>query len=186
MGVGAKHSKFIVLIGPDCSGKSTLAAMLSEHYGIPLTKGLRIADRTAMTLSISHTLHKRIAGVDKDPVLMDRWQFPDDIIYERVHGRAESPFVEMLHELASMSWDAGVLFLHVSALPNVLTARLKARGDEDVDGTQIIKARMEYLELFSQVNLPIVHIDTSIKTPEETFHRAVELIDTFYSGRYTE
>lgn len=180
MGVLAKR-KILVLIGPDCSGKSTLAARLAHYYELPIAKGLRIADRQGLVRGILDQLAVWKHPITEDPgMLLDRWQFPCDIVYERVHERPESPLAPILPQLVDLARSAGVLFIHVSASPDALGSRLESRGDDEVTYQKIIHARQEYIDLFRQADFPAVHLNTSLKTPEESFRRAVNLIDGYY------
>lgn len=172
---------FVILEGPDCSGKSTLALDLAEYFKVPLEKNLRIKDPGEVIKTIANNLvfqHPRKTGVG---VLKDRWQYPSDIIYEQLHGRADSRLIAWEPTLLRELNASNVLFLYVTASPKALTSRYDKRGDEHVDGEQIVKAAALYDKFFANSkSLPYKTIDTTSKTPQQAFQAAVRAILDYY------
>ena len=198
MGLEAKPGKgrfwtnrVVVLCGPDCSGKTTLAEGLAKVYDTRIVKGLRV-DSDKVYDKVKQDLAAWKNQPQEDLILLDRWQFPDDIIYERVHGRAESQLVPHIEELIEECLEIPIMFVHVTALPQVLKRRYEQRGDEEVDFDMILKAHRAYGDFFGDLKamamtrkhcppLPVLHIDTSLYFKSDALVRVIERIDKFYT-----
>src|SRR5690606_40159979 len=88
--VGRKSAKRIVLLGPDCSGKSTLAEKLSKELGIKVYPNRRIPDDLDAVAAVLDFVRKVVRDSDEEFIL-DQWQYPVDIIYNRTLRHMPSP-----------------------------------------------------------------------------------------------
>ena len=183
MGVG--YAKRIVLVGPDCSGKSTLAKNLSSYYGIPVKANRRIPDDLEAVSSVIDVV-RHLRDNPGAEFILDQWQYPVDIVYNRYLRNTASPMEHIEPIIVPYLKEAGVLFLHVDAHSEVLRERYKVRGDELWNAEQIVRVASAYRTYFER---PIVHyrrIDTSYGTPESVLKSAVVTIETFYRGLKNE
>lgn len=184
---------FVVLDGPDCTGKTTLAAKLSEHYNVPVIKQNRHPDRTTLVDKVLADIvdYSPVHGAPKvafgeGGVIFDRWQFPSNIIYEELFRGEPSALKGRLSTIVNESKKANILFLILDANNETIKARLDVRGDEFYGYTQIIQAAEKYREFLSSwlmtthLRAPIRTINTSNRTPEDVFEAAVRAIDMFY------
>jgi thymidylate kinase len=173
---------FVILDGPDCAGKTTLTAQLSDFFQVQVEKHIRIEDRNAMLGNIAHKLAYANPEKTGKGIILDRWQFPTDIIYERLNNRQLSPFQYIMPLIAESMHRHNVLILHVTAHIDVLLARLRSRGDEEID-TEQLSCVADLYDLFfaTYTELPTQTIDTSFDTPDEVFAMAVETIVAHYS-----
>lgn len=172
---------FVVLEGPDCSGKTTLAANLSEILDIPVEKNLRMTDHNAMVQSFADDLvfkHPRKTG---EGILKDRWQYPSDIIYEEIHGRAPSKLLDWEPTLINQFVEGKVLFLYVKASQTELVRRLNFRGDDEINTTQVRSVAAIYDSFFkTRKDLPQATLDTTGLTEQEVTYAALDLIMKHY------
>lgn len=153
----------VVFIGPDCGGKSSVAAKVGEMLGCKVYGHRRIADALA-------AVHKVITEptvsreVNKD-IIYDQWMFPVDIIYNRTLSPKPSPLEGIHDELASLYKKHGYVFVYVTASEEAIKERFEVRGDELWDLWQIHSVRGSY-ENYYEENLTkgyhnMFKIDTS-------------------------
>lgn len=168
----------LVLIGPDCGGKSTLVSGLREHYQIAPRSNRKVHNAIEM-------LHG-VLQFAKDVIphygfILDQWQYPVDIVYEHCMHQRLSPVANIDTELASWCRKHHVLFIHITADDATLTERFNHRGDELWSLEQILAvARCYRRYLRNTATFPYITIDTSGRTPEEVLEEAINRIDTYY------
>lgn len=180
MGVEAKQVK-LLLIGPDCSGKSTLAKKLAEHFRLPLFSNRRAPDELAALQRVVDFAIDWFSDYDAGFIL-DQWQFPVDIVYNRVLRDQGSIFEGIAPYLKQDMDRYKVLIIHLTASDEVLTERFNKRGDELWNIGQILKVANAYKPILQELNLTHTTIDTSPLTPEEVFSWTVARITSFYGG----
>lgn len=167
----------VVLIGPDKSGKSTLAQKLQDHYGWGIYKGTPIADKTEMV--------RRVVQVVKDHLgsnlICDRLQYPEDLIYSPIIEKEPSVFEPIRDKMEAALTLADTLVVLVSAEPNTL----KKRYEEDGDGTKrdyICINNLEdifygYQAFVDETNLDLIVANTAGSTSQEAFDFVKKHID---------
>ncbi|MNP23786.1 hypothetical protein D3C76_1165070 [compost metagenome] len=168
----------LILVGPDCSGKSTLAEMLGLHYQIKVMGHRKIKDKMRALQSIVDGVFKYVRS-DRE-FIMDQWQYPVDIVYENVLGSGSSPMASMSEHLIEEFNAYDVLVLHITASNRALSYRYSQRGDELWDIEQILKVAKAYKPTLQELGVKHSTIDTSTMTPDQVLSRAVDIIDKFY------
>lgn len=172
---------FVVIEGPDCSGKTTLIARLEELFDLKSEKNLRMTSHKEMTAAFAEDLVFNHPRKTKVGILKDRWQYPSDIIYEEIHGRKPSRLLEWEPTLIRQFVEGNVLFLYVKASPDELIRRLGERGDEEMDEAKLRAAALVYESFFrTRTDLPSATIDTTNMTEEEVAYTALDLIMRHY------
>lgn len=162
----------VIFIGPDCSGKSTIAARVGEQLGIEVKAHRRIKDPLVATIGVCI---EPIAAMSKigapAECVYDQWMFPVDIIYQMSLGNEPSPFASLHDELAARYKEAGYIFVYVTADDDTLRSRYAERGDELWDIEQILRVSAAY-EAYYETNLNMgahhmIKLDTTNKPVEE-------------------
>lgn len=177
--LGGNKSLKIVVLGPDCGGKSTLAKLLSEHYDIEVQPNRRIEDDLEAAISVMEITKKKVADPDVEFIL-DQWHYPVDIVYNKTL-RDTSSIMETVGKIIFPYLHRNdVLFLHVDAEDEELERRFNIRGDELWDIEQIKQVAQAYRIFLATSLLKTKRIDTTDKTPEEVLTEAITLIDEFY------
>jgi cytidylate kinase len=180
--LGAKRERKVILIGPDCSGKSTVAEYLAQQYGVLPIGNRRINDDMEAAL---HVLNFVNTSVRKDdaPFVLDQFMYPVDIVYNKVLRDSESVMTKVEPLIVKHLVEQDVLFLHVDADSKTITERFEQRGDELWDLEQILKVAQAYRTYFKTKRhlLHYMHLDTSELTKAQACKAAHILVETFYT-----
>lgn len=179
MGVEAKQVK-LLLVGPDCSGKSLLSSRLGLHYSLEIFRNRRIDKPLPALQSVVDFAMDWFA--DEEGFILDQWQFPVDIIYNHTLRDQSSVFEALAPYLKEEMDDNKVLIIHLTADDRTLRSRFDRRGDELWDIKQILEVAKAYKPWLQKLNLTHTTIDTSELTPEEVFQTALARIEKFYGG----
>lgn len=176
---GGKRAKRIVLIGPDCSGKTTLASRISAHYDIVYLSNRRISNPLYAAAHVISFVKSSIVESGNGFVL-DQWQYPVDIIYSSALRGERSVMLDVQPIILPYLTD--VLFLHLDASGAVLRERYEQRGDELWSIEQILVVAEEYRQQLPFLPIQYRTIDTSDRTGDEVFLEALNHIETFFKG----
>lgn len=172
----------IILMGPDCSGKSNLAHRLALHYQCLIVGNRRIKDDLEAAHTVLDFTMKVICNPDVSFVL-DQWQYPVDIIYNKELRGADSIMVAVEKIILPYLKKHNVVLLHVDASDSTLRDRFAVRGDELWDIEQILKVAAAYREYMPKSPLIGYRIDTSNLSKDQAAQQAISLIDAHYRRR---
>jgi AAA domain len=172
----------IILIGPDCSGKSNLATRLGHHYGCRIIGNRRIKDDLEAAYSVLEFTRRHVASPSSSFVL-DQWQYPVDIIYNKELRGGPSVMEAVEKIILAYLKKHNVILLHVDASDSTLRDRFAVRGDELWDIEQILKVAAAYREYMPKSPLIGYRIDTSNLSKFEAAQQAISLIDAHYRRR---
>jgi deoxyadenosine/deoxycytidine kinase len=174
-------TKCLVLVGPECTGKTTQARMITENYSSKLVKNIRVKDRFQMLANVINDIQQMVIrtswGTSESPVVFDRWQLIDDIIYEKYCYGSESIMEPLLPVLGKACKDAGILFVYLTIAEDEMVSRFAERGDLLRTIEEAVITRKAYQEFFrtNRAILPHIKIDVTGMTPEELYKTIVEL-----------
>lgn len=114
-----------IFLGPDGSGKTTLAKKLSEKLNLPYIK-CTYAEKNKKLL-----FQNAINTVKFNSVILDRLYYPDNAIYSAALNRdiSEEDNIDSLEALEALE-DSKITIILVTSDANVLFERLSSRGDE--------------------------------------------------------
>lgn len=181
----------IVFIGPDCSGKSTLAELYAAQEGIRLFANRKIDHLDALRRHLHRFTADYVQPKDVSFVA-DQFQFPVDYVYCKALG--QTSLLEILAEsaerLAVENLRDGfrvfdVILVYVSCSNDELVRRYEIRGDELWNISQILKVSDEY-RTYYKANphaQNIINIDTTDKTPQACLTELTDKINTYYLSR---
>lgn len=143
-------NKPIIIVGPDCTGKSTLANLLSTNLSRPLKKG---------TYNIRKKEEWSLRSLKVKDVILDRIPLIDEIVYSRAMDQFSTISITEKH--LQLLRDSVIIYLNLST--KTIVDRIHDRGDLFLEqsGINIEKfierLKLEYYTFFKNYNLkPIV------------------------------
>ncbi|MBF8228955.1 deoxynucleoside kinase, partial [Bacillus subtilis] len=122
----------IILEGPDCCFKSTVAAKLSKELKYPIIKGSSFELAKSGNEKLFEHFNKL---ADEDNVIIDRFVY-SNLVYAKkfkdysILTERQLRFIE-----DKIKAKAKVVYLHAD--PSVIKKRLRVRGDEYIEGKDI-------------------------------------------------
>lgn len=182
VGVISIRGKRIIFIGPDCSGKSTTAALVGQALGSKVYGHRRIKNPlTAVSKVISEP---SVSSEVKKDIIYDQWMFPVDVIYQRCLGSKPSPLEGIHDELAYHYKAYGYVFVYITASEEEISKRYDVRGDELWEKHQILSVRGSY-EHYWQENQReghhnMIRVDSTGKTPTEVANEVLLELQKHY------
>lgn len=150
----------IILIGPDGSGKTTIAKILAEKLNYQYWKGTYKEDNKSI---------RALDLIKKRRVIFDRFYYPDDIIYSEIKGQPASA-VDLINyeEVRKYMENTGVfIYVYVTCAPWGIKSRLGARGDAYVTFGEVLESIRKYQKFIKETSIPVMTVDTSTITPQQ-------------------
>ncbi|MMZ45239.1 hypothetical protein D3C76_688370 [compost metagenome] len=174
----------ILLIGADCTGKTTLAKSLAEHYSIEHIPNRRIKDDKDAVLAVQQFAHGKMRG--SEGFILDQWQYPVDIVYNRAlgtsHADRQSPMEEIQDEIRTVMQEQDVIIIWLWAHSGDIRLRFEQRGDELWNLDQILEVNRRYAPTLVSLKLYYHFVDTTKETPLQVFNKTKSFIDKRLGG----
>jgi thymidylate kinase len=167
----------IILEGPECTGKSTVARKLAEDFGARVQKGVRIADRFLLMSSTIRDLENQVLRtsglIGEAMTVFDRWPAISDCIYERYIVGGNPITYEMLPFFRDLFVNNNVQLVFLNVNKDTMIQRFQSRGDNIVDLNEAVTAYDAYQQFFSDcaAMLPCFIIDASDLSEDETYSK---------------
>lgn len=157
--------KKIILIGCDGVGKTTIATNHAKSNGIEYIKcsGVDGNDKIALATKMLDDTKTKSAFI------MDRFYFPDDLIYSFIHNNEPmdiSKWRDVVNEIIKQ--DITIVYVYDS-LDNI-TARFNARGDEFVDSSQLESIVNAYESIIPVIEQHVRVLKVNVKELKEFIH----------------
>ena len=148
---------WLIVTGPDKSGKTTLCRALSDIYQVPVRK---------CTYAIDHRNLRQITAehlclYETEKTLWDRWHYPEDIIYGAVVEHRPSVLAFHQHAIESMLHKVGAVFLYLHVNREVLVERYEQSGDEYLTVEQLLLVYDWYREFMHRTSLRVININAT-------------------------
>ncbi len=173
----------IIIVGPDGSGKTTLAGRLLEALEAQDVSYCKCnfvgEDKPTMALDMLGAHSNRI---------YDRFYYPDDIIYSGLKWARENPAVAMdwdtdywrkYNEVRDRLCELNTVVFYVTADMQVLQERSESWADDYISVSDLPSIQDKYQRWLSYLaNLPIIqfHIDTTGGDVEEYVYHMVTCV----------
>lgn len=171
----------VLIIGPDNSGKSTLAAKLKETIQATHLKAIHLDD-DQLTLDTVAKYLTTIGSTD-GLTIWDRWHYPDDMIYNPIVARRHSKLSPHVAFIEAMLNSANSMILFVTADAEDLFMRLGQRGDDYITPDMYQAILSNYATFIQNTKLPVYTINTSNHDEYLTHELARMMIEQFYEER---
>lgn len=170
----------IILLGPDCSGKSTIAKHLASKYEVSAIGNRRINHDLDAAQHVIQFVRESVIGDTN--FVMDQFMYPVDIVYNEAL-RGEASIMELVEPLILPYLNGhNVLFLHIDATDEELERRYDIRGDELWTASQIRTVANAYREYFKEMytQMHYRYLNTTTLSIDEANQRAYEIVENFY------
>ena len=184
----------LILIGPDKAGKSTLARNLHEIFGGALIHAKRIPSQPTLVAYVKSTMKMINEGVDfpidpkgteyvnpSHPIIFDRFNYPDDLIYEPIVEGRPSPLSDITNEIENNLIANKFIFVYVTANWDCILQRYRDEGDHYVDEEQLIKTYNEYQGFEQRTAVPLVGVNTSYADEASVVHQVIKSLAQIYA-----
>ena len=152
-----------IVVGTDCSGKTSLVNLLAETLKFTVIKGssFELSNCTNEELFEKFLL---FAGLDE--VVFDRFHLCNEV-YSPMYDDFASLTDEQRREI-ELEFEGNAVIIYLYADDEVLEQRFNSRGDDYVTLDKLKYAKSKYEEALSKVeHLPVVKFDTGKMTTKE-------------------
>ncbi|UOX38223.1 deoxynucleoside kinase [Bacillus phage BUCT083] len=162
----------IILEGPDCCFKSTVAAKLSKELKYPIIKGSSFELATSGNEKLFEHFNKL---ADEDNVIIDRFVY-SNLVYAKEFKDYSILTEQQLRIIEDkIKLKAKVVYLHAD--PSVIKERLSIRGDEYIEGKDIDSILELYREVMSSAGLHTYSWDTGQWGSDEIVEDLIQLFE---------
>lgn len=172
----------VIVTGPDKAGKTTLCTHLAKALNMNYIKCVRPKNHEQLVGTVFHLIN----NPPKESTIIDRWYYPEDLIYEPIMSGNVSELVSYQGVIEHSLKKLGVLYLYVYANEPTLRKRWELVGDEYLTPDRLPYLLKEYHNFYNGTSLSMIPIDTTDMTPEDTFRRAASCISSWTIQRYVE
>ena len=163
----------IVVVGCDCTGKSTTIEKLSELTGFEVIKGSSFELTHGKTNEELFNIMVDLA--EKDNVIFDRFAHCNNV-YAPLYDDYAQLSVEQIREIESHLPEDSII-IHLTASKEVILERFETRGEEYVDEGRVTPILEGYEKVLDEVSVSMFSFDTGIISTEDI----INLIG-FYHG----
>ncbi|MCY8063927.1 deoxynucleoside kinase [Bacillus spizizenii] len=162
----------IILEGPDCCFKSTVAAKLSKELKYPIIKGSSFE----LAVSGNEKLFEHFNKLaDEDNVIIDRFVY-SNLVYARKFKDYSILSEQQLRIIEDkIKSKAKVVYLHADS--NIIKQRLSVRGDEYIEAKDIYSILDLYREVMNNARLHTYSWDTGQWDSDEIVKDLIYLLE---------
>ncbi|EHA30649.1 deoxynucleoside kinase [Bacillus subtilis] len=162
----------IILEGPDCCFKSTVAAKLSKKLKYPIIKGSSFELATSGNEKLFEHFNKL---ADEDNVIIDRFVY-SNLVYAKKFKDYSILTEQQLRIIEDkIKLKAKVVYLHAD--PRVIKKRLSVRGDDYIEGKDINSILDLYREVMINAGLHTYSWDTGQWSSDEIVEDLIQLFE---------
>ncbi|MGQ9007614.1 hypothetical protein ACTXHP_05190 [Bacillus stercoris] len=161
----------IILEGPDCCFKSTVAAKLSEELKCPIIKGSSFELATSGNEKLFEHFNKL---ADQDNVIIDRFVYSNLVYAAKFKDYSIITEEQQRAIEEKIRHKAKVIYLHAD--PKVIKKRLLARGDEYIVNEDIEPVLELYNQVIDNMGLHMNSWDTNEWNSDEIVEDIIHLI----------
>ncbi|MEC1408837.1 hypothetical protein [Bacillus halotolerans] len=162
----------IILEGPDCCFKSTVAAKLSKELKYPIIKGSSFELATSGNEKLFEHFNKL---ADEDNVIIDRFVY-SNLVYAK-QFKDYSIITEQQLRFIEDKIKAKARVVYLYADPSVIKKRLSVRGDEYIEGKDINSILDLYREVMINAGLHTYSWDTGQWSSDEIVEDLIQLFE---------
>ncbi|MCY7829833.1 deoxynucleoside kinase [Bacillus inaquosorum] len=162
----------IILEGPDCCFKSTVAAKLSKELKYPIIKGSSFELATSGNEKLFEHFNKL---ADEDNVIIDRFVY-SNLVYAKKFKDYSILTEQQLRIIEDkIKTKAKVVYLHADS--KFIKKRLRERGDEYIEELDIDPILELYREVMSKAGLHTYSWDTGQWDSDEIVEDLIHLLE---------
>lgn len=152
-----------IVVGTDCSGKTSLVEMLSDITELKVVKGSSFQDSKCTQ---DELFNKFLEFTKMDNVIFDRFSYCNEVYAEMYDDFAMLSDEQRRFIEREMKDEATIIYLYAD--DEVLENRFNSRGDDYVSLEKLKYAKGKYEEALHKVeHLEVVKFDTGKMTTKE-------------------
>lgn len=166
----------VICMGNELTGKTTFSESLATLEGWTREKCVRIEKANRRADAVDNFIKSHKPGQN---LVFDRWYYPDDLIYEPLFFNAPSPLLVLQDVIERRLKPLNPLILFFTADLKTLKKRYQIRGDEFRTVQDLRDIEIAYRQLIKTISIPVIKIDTTGSTPEQTFQEGIKIIKAY-------
>ena len=163
----------IIVVGCDCTGKSTLIELIQKSTGFEVLKGSSFELTGGKTED--ELFNTMLDLAKKNNIIYDRFAHCNHVYAPLYNDYAQLKEHHIRQVELALPKDSFII--HLTAKKDVILERFNTRGEDYVDEARITPILEGYDNILQDANVPVFHFDTGQISAEE-----INQVISFYRG----
>lgn len=157
----------VIFAGCDCAGKSTCFNLIDKSIWTK-KKGVASANLKADIETLRSEVESgSYVMYDRNPVL-------DDFVYSQIFSHKDSELMDRIPEVSDLLRKCIIIYFDCD--DGEIIRRMRKRGDEYVEESQISEIKAEYEKVFNLLNIEPSRISTTYRDPYDVAEDVEDII----------
>lgn len=157
----------VIFAGCDCAGKSTCFNLIDKSIWTK-KKGVASSNLSADIETLKSEVESgSYVMYDRNPVL-------DDFVYSQIFSHKDSELMDKIPEVSDLLRKCIIIYFDCD--DGEIIRRMRKRGDEYVEESQIPEIKAEYEKVFKLLNIEPNRISTTYRDPYDVAEDVEDII----------